>query len=260
MLLKDKVIIITGAARGLGWGIAEACLREGARCLLADVLTEELASKVGGISGIAVPVFCDVTQRADLERLVDEGVRRFGRIDGVVNNAGANFCKPFLETTQSDWDRILAIDLTAAYVLTQLACRQMLEQSPCGGSIVNITSVHARATVPGAGPYAAAKCGVTGLTRAVALEFADRAIRVNAIAPGLCETAMWQAAMSAAKDKQACQDYWLSNIPMGRTILPKEIGELAVFLLSVHSAAITGCEMNLDCGMSAGVFSKDNYE
>jgi len=143
--------------------------------------------------------------------------------------------------------------------LTQLACRQMLRQGPGGGSIVNISSVHSYAALPGAGPYDAAKWGVVGMSKSIAVELAPQHIRVNAISPGLVNTQIWQEALDAAPSHEAALAHWKANIPIERVIEPDEIGELAAFLLSDRSQAITGSNLVIDGGMTSQLVSKEPY-
>jgi NAD(P)-dependent dehydrogenase (short-subunit alcohol dehydrogenase family) len=166
MLLRDKVVIVTGAGGGLGAGIARVCAREGAKVVVADIRGDaamEVAARLDGARGVA----CDLRDDAALESLVADTVEAFGRIDGLVNNAGANFAKPFLDTTAQDWEWVLSLDLRAVFFLTQKVCRQMLSQGD-GGSVVNISSVHSQSCLPGAGPYDAAKWGVVGMGKSMA--------------------------------------------------------------------------------------------
>lgn len=259
-MLADRVVLVTGAAGGLGRGIAEVCLREGARCLLLDRDEAAVQRAAGELGAAAAAVAGDVTREADLDRAIQECVRRWGRIDGLVNNAGVNFGAPFLETSQEDWARVIGINLTPVFSLTRKVIARMVEQSPAGGSIVNISSVHAAATVPGAGPYAATKAAIVSLSQAVALEFATRRIRVNVVSPGLCDTAIWKATLDAAKDRSACEAHWFSNIPIERALAPAEIGEVVAFLLSQRSSAITGSNIIADGGVLANLLSKASHE
>ncbi len=121
----------------------------------------------------------------------------FGKIDGLVNNAGMNFVKPFLDTSIEEWESVLSVDLRAVFLLTQIVCREMLRRSS-GGSIVNISSVHSHSVLPGSGPYDAAKWGVVGLSKSIAVELARYGIRVNCISPGLLDTQIWQDIQAAA--------------------------------------------------------------
>jgi NAD(P)-dependent dehydrogenase (short-subunit alcohol dehydrogenase family) len=260
MLLSKKTIIVTGAARGLGEGIARVCYREGANLVIADI-REDLAQNVADSLGAqAAAIRCDVSDDADLDRLVEGAVGRFGRVDGLVNNAGVNFVKAFLETTSSDWDRVIGVDLRGAFFLTQKVCRQMLQQSSPGGSIVNISSVHSLAVLPGSGPYDAAKWGIIGFGKSIAVELAARKIRVNAISPGLLDTQIWKDIQEAAPDPETCLSYWKSNIPIERVIAPEEIGELAAFLLSDRASSITGANILADGGMTSQLISKEPYQ
>jgi len=259
-MLNNKTILITGAGGGLGEGIARTCHREGAQVVLADINVKGAERVAGSLGRGAVAFRCDVRRDADLQHIVDQTLGAFGRIDGLVNNAGINFAKPFLDTTPEDWDRVISVDLRAVFFLSQIVCRQMLRQSPAGGSIVNISSVHSQAVLPGAGPYDAAKWGVVGLGKSIAVELASQGIRVNAISPGLLNTQIWRDIQAAAPSPEACLDYWNANIPITRVIEPAEIGELAVFLLSERSACITGANIFADGGMTSQLISKEPYQ
>lgn len=260
MLLKDKIIIVTGAGGGLGESMARVCHREGAKVILADLdggTAEKAARSLGdGATGLA----CDVRQEADLERLVESAVAFGGRIDGLINNAGVNFAKPFLETTREDWDRVIETDLTAMFFLTQKVCRQMLKQDRSGGSIVNIGSVHTLAALPGAGPYDAAKCGAVGMSKSMAVELAARGIRVNVLSPGLCNTQIWADIMAAAPSEEECAAHWRNQIPLGRVTEPDEIGDAAAFLLSDRARSFVGSNILLDGGMTSQLISREPYE
>ena len=259
-MLNGKTVVITGAGGGLGEGIARVCHRDGANVVVADVRGDAAHGVAESLGTRAMSVSCDVCRDDDLQRLVHETVQRFGRIDGLVNNAGVNFAKPFLDTTPEEWDRVIGVDLRAVFFLSQIVCRQMLQQSPIGGGIVNISSVHSHAVLPGAGPYDAAKWGVVGLGKSIAVEFAQQGIRVNAISPGLLNTQIWQDIQAAAPSAEACQDFWNANIPIQRVIEPSEIGELAAFLLSDRSACITGANIFADGGMTSQLISKEPYQ
>jgi NAD(P)-dependent dehydrogenase (short-subunit alcohol dehydrogenase family) len=260
MLLRKKVIIITGAGGGLGAGLARVCHREGAAVVVADVRAEAAQSVARPCGRRGLAVACDVRVDADLRRLVAETVRRFGRIDGLVNNAGVNFAKAFLDTTEDDWERVISVDLKPVFFLTQYVCRQMLRQKPGGGSIINISSVHSQAVLPGSGPYDAAKWGVVGMGKSIAVELAARGIRVNTISPGLLNTQIWKDIMAAAPSRKECLAHWRAQIPLGRVIEPDEIGELAAFLLSDRSRSMTGANVLADGGMSSQLISKEPYE
>lgn len=256
-LLQGNVVIVTGAGGGLGEGIARVCAREGARVVVADVRGDAAMSVASSLEG-AIGIECDLRDDSALDALVATTVEQYGRIDGLVNNAGANFAKPFLETTEKDWDWILSLDLRAVFFLTQKVARQMLDQGG-PGSVVNISSVHSQSCLPGAGPYDAAKWGVVGMGKSMAVELAPQGIRVNAISPGLLNTQIWQDLQSAAPTPEQCLEYWKQNIPIERVIEPEEIGELAAFLLCERSASITGANIFADGGMTSQLVSREPF-
>ncbi len=259
MLLNKKVIIVTGAGGGLGAGIARVCSREGAQVVVADIRGDAAQAIAESLPNPALALACDVGDDDEQGQLVTQTIARFGRIDGLVNNAGINFAKPFLDTTPAEWERIIRVDLRAVFFLSQKVCQQMLAQERPGGSIVNIASVHSQAALPGAGPYDAAKAGVVGMGKSLAVELASQGIRVNAISPGLLNTQIWQDIQDAAPSAEECLDYWRANIPIGRVIEAEEIGELAAFLLSERSGSITGANIFADGGMTAQLISKEPY-
>jgi glucose 1-dehydrogenase len=262
MLLKNKVIIVTGASRGLGSAIAKECAAQGARVTLAARSEDRLAevqSDIARLGGTARAVRCDVEKLSDLERVVSETVKAFGRIDGLVNNAGVNFVKPFLETGEREWDHIMDVDLKGSFFLSQYCARQMVRQDPKGGSIVQIASVHTLASLSGAGPYDAAKHGMVGYSKAAAVELAKENVRVNVLSPGLCATEIWKDIVDAAPSEQECRAFWNANIPAERLIEPAEIAYACVFLLSDMSSCITGANLLADCGMTSQLISKEPY-
>jgi glucose 1-dehydrogenase len=260
--LANRVVIVTGAARGLGRAIAIRSAEAGARVVLADreaAEGEAVAGEIVAAGGVAVAVATDVSRLADLDRLCATAVARFGRIDGLVNNAGVNFVKPFLEVTEAEWDRVLDIDLKGSFFLTQFAARQMVAQQPAGGAIVQIASTHTLAAVAGAAPYDAAKHGMVGFTKAAAVELAPHGVRVNLLSPGLCRTTIWEGLVAAAPSEQACLDYWRSQIPGGRPIEPEEIADAVIFLLSDAARAITGANLVADLGMTSLLVGREPY-
>jgi NAD(P)-dependent dehydrogenase (short-subunit alcohol dehydrogenase family) len=264
MLLENKTIIITGAGGGLGEGIARVCHREGANVVIADIRGEAAHTVASSLGQRALAITCNVAEDTHLHNLIAATLAHCGRIDGLVNNAGVNFSKPFLATTSNDWDRVISVDLRATFFLTQLACRQMLQQTPHSnssrGSIVNIASVHSIAAYPGAGPYDAAKWGVVGLSKAIAVELATQGIRVNAISPGLINTQIWRDYLDATPNPAAAAAHWAANIPIERPIEPEEVGEMAAFLLSDRSRVITGANILVDGGLTAQLVSKEPYQ
>jgi len=260
VLLHNKVIVITGAGGGLGEGIARICHRERANVVIADVRGNAAQRAAKSLRQRARAIECDVQNDQNLKKLVEFTVTEFGRIDGLVNNAGVNFAKPFLATTAAEWEHVIGVDLRAVFFLTQLVCRQILKQRPQGGSIVNISSVHSHSVLAGSGPYDAAKWGVVGMGKSIAVELATKNIRVNSISPGLLDTQIWKDIQTAAPSRAKCLQHWKANIPIGRVIAPEEIGELAAFLLSDRAACITGSNIFADGGMTSQLISKEPYE
>lgn len=260
--LADRVVIVTGAARGLGRAIAGGCAAAGGRVVLADreaAEAEAMAAEIAGGGGMAVAVPTDVSRLDELQRLCDTTVARFGRIDGVVNNAGVNYVKPFVEVSEAEWDRVIDIDLKGSFFLTQFAARQMVAQRPRGGSIVQIASVHTLAAVAGAAPYDAAKHGMVGFAKAAAVELAAHGVRVNVVSPGLCRTTIWHDMVAAAPSERALLDHWMAQIPGQRLIEPEEIAATVVFLLSDAAGAITGANLVADLGMTSLLVGREPF-
>jgi 2-keto-3-deoxy-L-fuconate dehydrogenase len=260
MLLPDKVIIVTGAGGGLGEGIARVCHREGATVIIADIRGAAARNVAASLGERALAVTCNVADDQQIGQLVQTTLTHYTRIDGLVNNAGVNFVKPFLETSSTDWERVISVDLRATFFLSQLVARQMVQQQPQGGSIVNIASVHSVAGYPGSAPYDAAKWGVVGLSKAIAVELARQQIRVNALSPGLVNTQIWRDYLVVTPNADAALNYWRDNIPLDRTIEPEEVGEMAAFLLSDRSRVITGANVMVDGGLTAQLVSREPYE
>lgn len=263
MLLKNKVIIITGASKGLGVAMAQQCASAGAMVVMAARSKDKLDALQASIEragGTAMSVCCDVAKLDDLQRLVNSTIKTYGRIDGLVNNAGVNFVKPFLSTDEREWDHIMNVDLKGSFFLSQYCARQMVIQKPQGGSIVQIASVHTVASLPGAAPYDAAKRGMIGYSKAAAIELAKEHVRVNVLSPGLCATEIWQDIVNAAPSEDACRKFWNANIPAERLIEPDEIAQACIFLLSDMSSCITGVNLLADCGMTSQLVSKEPYE
>ncbi|HZP81504.1 MAG TPA: SDR family oxidoreductase [Chthonomonadaceae bacterium] len=213
---------------------------------------------VTGAGGEAQCVPCDVSAEADVQAMVDATLRAYGRVDILVNNAGVNFVKAFETMTVAEWDRVLNIDLRGAFLCIRACIGPMLQQG--GGSVVNVATAHTGAAVPGVAPYDAAKCGLLGLTRALAVEFAARNIRFNCLSPGLIDTQIWQDVQNAAEDLEACLAHWRANVPMGRVGTPREMGKVAAFLASDDASYITGANLFADGGITAQLISKESYK
>jgi NAD(P)-dependent dehydrogenase (short-subunit alcohol dehydrogenase family) len=258
-MLRDKVIIITGAANGLGKGIAQACHSDGANVVISDLDQASCEKVVDELGDRALAVPCDVCSDEAQKSVIDATLGKWGRLDGLVNNAGVNFAKPFMETSRQDWSRVIETDLEAVFFFMQKACRWWLEQGATG-SIVNIASVHTHATLPGAGPYAAAKSGLLGLAKSLSAELASKGIRINSVSPGLCNTNIWTEIKDAAPSEGECISYWQQQIPIGRVTEPLEVGHTVSFLLSDRSSSTTGTNIYVDGGMTSQLISQAPYE
>ena len=248
MRLESMAIVVTGAQQGIGAAIARGVAREGANVVVNYLDDESSAQAVAadiaatGTKAILVPG--SVTDRDAIRRLVEAGLELGGsrRLDGFVNNAGIFPRVPFLDLTDADWDAVHEVNLKGAFRCTQAAAKAMIGAGD-GGSIVNLASVAAFRCSPNGAHYVASKAGVIGLTRAAALELAPHRIRVNAIAPGLTDTAQPRYGMSEEELAAAG-----ARIPLGRIATADDIAALAVFLLSRESAHITGQTLHVNGG------------
>jgi NAD(P)-dependent dehydrogenase (short-subunit alcohol dehydrogenase family) len=246
MRLKNKIAIVTGAARGIGLAIAERFAREGARVVLADVLTREGRASAKRIGKSASFVACDVGDRSQVGKLIKAAVRAHGRIDIMVANAGISRACDFLDVSEADWDAVIRVNLTGVFLCGQAAARQMVKQGG-GGAIVNMSSVNAVLAIPTIVPYVAAKGGVSQLTKAMALSLAAHGIRVNAIGPGTIRTELAKSVLTDA----AAHHKIMSRTPLGRLGEPAEIASVALFLASADASYVTGQTIYPDGGRLA---------
>lgn len=249
MLFQDKVAIVTGAARGIGCSIAETLGGQGASVVIADIdgaAAAATASELLAIGGRYVAHAIDLRDLAAIPALIDDTVDHFGGIDILVNNAGVEFGGTFFEVTGEDWDAHLEINLRAMFFTTQAAARWMKDHG--GGAVVNIASVQGAIFSGRFVPYTASKSGVRGLTAACAVALAPHGVRVNAVAPGWCETAMNK--IVDAPDAIANR---MQLIPLGRIGQPLDMARAVAFLASEHSSYMTGQVLTVDGGRTLGV-------
>lgn len=244
-LLEGKVVIITGASRGIGKSIAEECVNQGAKVAFtylssvekAQALEAELAKNGGEAKGFK----SDASDFDQAQSLVDNVLAEFGTIDVLINNAGITRDTLLMRMSEQQWDEVMNTNLKSAFNLTKAVQRPMLKARK--GSIINMSSVVGISGNAGQANYAASKAGLIGFTKSVAQELGSRNIRCNAIAPGFIETEM-----TAALDEKVVQE-WRNSIPLKRGGAPKDVADLTVFLASDMSSYITGQTISVCGGM-----------
>jgi 3-oxoacyl-[acyl-carrier protein] reductase len=247
MRLKNQVSIVTGSGRSIGREIALRFALEGATVVVADLIGDNaraVAEEIGAAGGQASAVAVDVTDAAQVARMTQEVLARYGRIDILVNNAGVGLNRPFLETTPEEWERTIRVNLTGTFLCARTVACVMTGQG--SGRIINIASISGQRGAQGRSAYGASKAGVILLTKVMALELAPKGIRVNAIAPGPVLTAMTEV----THPKSVRQSYH-QRIPMRRYAEPSEIAAAVVFLASDEASFVTGHVLNVDGGFRA---------
>jgi NAD(P)-dependent dehydrogenase (short-subunit alcohol dehydrogenase family) len=248
MRLQDKVILITGGASGIGLASVERCLAEGAKVALADLAGSAGADKAAELDrqfpGHCVFTAVDVTSTEQVDQMVSDVVARFGRLDGVFNNAGIGGISPAESYPDADYLRIIDINLNGVFRVARAALKPMYAQG--SGSIVNCASILGVFGQSGTVAYSAAKGGVVNLTRTLALEGAAKGVRVNTIGPGYIDTPL----LSLLDD--ATKQFLIGLHPLGRLGRPEEVANAALFLMSDEASFITGANLMVDGGFTAG--------
>jgi NAD(P)-dependent dehydrogenase (short-subunit alcohol dehydrogenase family) len=247
---EGKSVVVTGGNRGIGRAIVERFAAEGADVLVAGRNEETIAGTVAAVEaagGQAWGLRADVTRTEDLQLLVAEAKSRWSSIDVLVNNAGIGRETPFLEIPEEEWDLVVATNLRAPFLLSQLVAREMAKTD--GGAIVHIASIDASGAD---GPYAsynASKAALLGLNRTMALELAPHGIRVNCVSPGFTHTDMTEEGVPPGM-----MDYLLNRfdrVPMRRLVRPHEVAAACAYLASEDASGITGVDLTVDCGLTA---------
>jgi len=243
-MLKDKVAIITGSARGIGREIANYMADNGCIVVISDILEELAVTAAAEISAKGVKtlaVKADVSKSEEAQNLIDKTMEAFGKIDIIVNNAGITRDNLIIRMSDAEWDSVINVNLKGVFNCMRSATKIMMKQRY--GRIINISSVVGEIGNPGQINYSAAKSGVIGMTKTAAKELASRNILVNAIAPGFIVSEMTEKLSDTAKESLQ------KNIPLARLGQPKDIAKAVVFLSSELSDYITGQVINVDGGM-----------
>ncbi len=248
MSLKGKVAIVTGGNSGIGAAIVLGLARQGANIVIDYVAhpeaTDELEKQVAALGDQSIGVDADVSQVAEVQKLVDAAVATFGRLDIMVNNAGVETRTSILDTTEEQYDKVLRINLKSAFFCTQIAAQQMIKQGG-GGRIINITSIHEDWPMPGNIPYCLTKGGMRMLTRTAAAELARYNILVVGVAPGAVATPINLVTMRDPVAMQRLNE----AIPLGRMAKPEEIANVVAFLAGDGASYITATTVVVDGGM-----------
>lgn len=250
MRLKNKVALITGASSGIGKSIAARFAEEGAHVIInyrpGSPDDQEMAQAMAlSLQPTALAVAADISKRTDVERMMNATLAQFGRLDIAVCNAGICPEQPFLEITDEHWHQVLAVNLYGAFVVSQLAARQMVRQGD-GGKIIFTSSVHEDIPYPRYTAYCASKGGLRLMMRNIALELAPHKINVNNIAPGAIATPMNQSVLDDPEEMKKA----LREIPWGRFGGPDEVAAVALFLASDEAAYVTGSTYFVDGGLT----------
>ena len=244
-LLQDKVVLITGASRGIGKAIAEECVKQGAKVAFTYISSEEkakaLEAELTADGGVAKGFKSDAGDFDQAQKLVEDVVAEFGTVDVLVNNAGITRDTLLMRMTEQQWDEVINTNLKSAFNLTKAVQKPMLKARY--GSIINMSSVVGVSGNAGQSNYAASKAGLIGFTKSVAQELGSRNIRCNAIAPGFIETEM-----TGALDEKVVQE-WRNSIPLKRGGSPLDVANATVFLASDMSAYVTGQTLQVCGGM-----------
>jgi glucose 1-dehydrogenase len=251
MLLQGKTMIVTGGNSGIGEAIVLAAAAEGANVVVDYVVhpdeTERVVTKIQQAGGKAVGVRADVSRVGDLSTMVDTAVNAFGRLDVLVNNAGVETRSSILDTTEEQYDRVMAINMKSAFFGTQLAAKQFIAQGG-GGLVINISSVHEDWPMPGNTPYCVSKGGMRMLARTAGVELGPHGVRVVNVGPGAVATPINASTMNDPAKLTALD----AAIPLRRMAEPEEIAQMVVFLASDKARYLTATSVFVDGGIMQG--------
>jgi NAD(P)-dependent dehydrogenase (short-subunit alcohol dehydrogenase family) len=254
--LNAKVAIVTGAGGGIGRGIAECLAEEGAFVVLNDVRAEGVEASKRILEAKGYPsetAVADISTPEGASAVVDAAVRCRGRLDLLVHCAGRQIIKHLDALEPREWDAVLGVNLKGAYLCARAALPLLEKQR---GAIINICSVHARATVEGFTSYAASKAGIVAFTRALAIECGPRGVRVNAISPGTIDSPLLEDYFNSCSDPARAREEFLKFHPIGRFGTARDVGSMVTFLASDEAGFVTGTEIVVDGGMTALLFKQ----
>lgn len=256
MRMQGKSVIVTGAASGIGAEIARTFAREGAKLCVADIDAAGAARIAAEIGGGAIGVCMDVTSEEQVESGVETAVRELGGVDVLVSNAGVQHIDTIAEVSFANWRRILAIHLDGGFLTTRACLRRMVEQRR-GGAIILMGSVHSKEASVQKGPYVAAKHGLIGLTKVIALEGAEHGVTCNALCPGYVLTPLVrrqipeQAKARGLTEDAVIRDVLLAAQPTKRFVTVDEVAGFTVFLCSDAASSVTGAALPIEGGWTA---------
>ncbi len=257
-MLEGKVAVVTGGASGIGRAIAQAMAEAGAHLVIADLApeaAEAAAIELTKTGPKAIHVVTNVMQSEDVRRMVDETVKVFGRLDILVNNAGLQHVSPITEFSEERWDTMIGVILTGSFLCTKYALPHMIRNK--WGRVINMGSTQGKVATPFKVGYVAAKHGVLGLTKTVALEVAEHNITVNAICPAFARTPLVEKQIAAnarqhgISEAEVIEKLMTGPAAIHRLLEPSEIASLALYLCSDQAVGITGAALDIDCGWTA---------